>query len=64
MKTEFRIDTHIETGKPMVEVRRDGKFIAGIYQHADGIRIVSKYLDGVQHQVGTPLSIVIKFSDT
>lgn len=59
---EFRIATHTGTGKPMVEVWQGGEFIASIYAHEDGMRIVSKYLDGVEHQVATPPSIVIRFS--
>lgn len=59
---EFRITTHTETGKPMVEVWQDGMFIANIYSHEDGLRIVSKHLDGVKHEVATPPSMVIKFS--
>jgi len=59
---EFRITTHTVTGKPMVEVWKDGEFIAGIYVHEDGIRIVSKYLDGVEHETDMPPSVVIKFS--
>ena len=59
---EFRISTHTVTGKPMVEVWQDGEFIASIYGHEDGMRIVSKYLDGVKHEAATPPSIVIKFS--
>ncbi|MBA7519784.1 hypothetical protein ES705_11871 [subsurface metagenome] len=59
---EFRIATDTVTGKPMVEVWRAWEFIAGIYAHEDGIRIVSKYLDGVEHEAATPPSIVVKFS--
>ncbi len=59
---EFRIATHTVTGKPMVEVWREGEFIASIYVHEDGLRIVSKYLDGVEHEADVPPSIVIKFS--
>jgi len=59
---EFRIATHTLTGKPMVEVWQAGEFIASIYAHEDGMRIVSKYLDGVEHQVATPPSMVIKFT--
>ena len=58
----FRIATHTVTGKPMVEVCQSGEFIASIYAHEDGMRIVSKYLDGVQHEVTTPPSIVVKFT--
>ncbi len=59
---EFRIVPHTLTGKPMVEVWQGGEFIASIHAHEDGMRIVSKYLDGVEHEVATPPSIVIKFS--
>lgn len=58
---EFRIAKHTVTGKPMVEVWRDGKFIAGIYAHEDGMRIVSKHLDGVEHEVTSPPGVVIRF---
>ncbi len=60
--TEFRVGTHTETGKPMVEFWKDSKFIAGIYGHEDGMRIVSKYLDGVAHEAGMPPGVVIKLS--
>ncbi len=59
---EFRIGTHTGTRKPMVEAWKDGEFVAAIYSHDDGIRIVSKYLDGVEHKVDTPPSVVIKLS--
>jgi len=59
---EFRIATHTLTGKPMVEVWKTGEFIASIYAHEDGLRIVSKYLDGVEHEVAMPPSIVVKFT--
>ncbi len=59
---EFRITTHTVTGKPMVKAWREEEFIAGIYVHEDGIRIVSKYLDGVEHEANRPPSIVIKFA--
>ena len=59
---EFRIGTHTLTGKPMVEVWKDGEFIASICGHEDGMRIVSKYLDGVEHEAVTPPSVVIKFT--
>lgn len=59
---EFRIGTNELTQKPMVEALEDGQFIAGIYGHDDGIRIVSKYIDGVEHEPVYPPSIVIKLS--
>ena len=54
--------THTMTGEPMVEVWRDGEFIAGIYVHKGGMLIVSKYLEGVEHEADVPPSILIKFS--
>lgn len=59
---DFRIVTHMETEKPMVEAWEDGKFVAGIYGHEEGIRIVSKYLDGVEHDVGYPPGVILKLS--
>ena len=60
---EFRIATHTETGDDMVEIWRDGEFIAGIYSHEEGVRIVSKYLDGVEHEVAIPPCVTVKFSN-
>lgn len=57
---EFRIAEHTETGEDMVEVWKDGEFIAGIYAHEEGLRIVSKYLDGVKHEAKMPQGVVIK----
>ena len=59
---EFRINTDPVTRKPMVEVWREEEFIAGIYVHEDGMRIVSNYLDGVEHETDRPPSIVIKLA--
>ena len=59
---EFRIGTHTETGKPMVEAWKDGKFVAGIYGHDDGIRIASKYLDGLEHEASYPPAVILKLS--
>lgn len=60
---DFKIDTHTETGKPMVEAWKDGKFVAGIYGHDDGIRIVSKYLDGLKHESAYPPSVIVTFTE-
>lgn len=59
---EFRIAKHTVTGKPMVEVWQDSEFIAGIYAHEDGMRIVSKQLDGVEHEASVPPSLVVRFA--
>lgn len=50
-------------GKKAVECWRDGVFVAGIYPHQDGIRIVSKYLDGVIEEHSFPPTAVIKLKD-
>ena len=58
----FRVETHQMTGKPKVEVHKDGEYIADIYGLEDGLRIVSKHLDGVEHEPGSPPTIVIRFT--
>ena len=48
MREKFRVVPNgVISDKEMIEYWRDGKFIAGIYTHEDGIRIVSKYMTGV-----------------
>ncbi|MBA7620570.1 hypothetical protein ES703_27922 [subsurface metagenome] len=59
---EFRIVTHMMTERPMVEVWQDGKFVASIYGHDDGVKIVSKYLDGVEPEPGYPPAVVVHLS--
>jgi len=45
MGIELRVASHgILPGQQMIECWRDGKFVAGIYPHQDGIRIASKYM--------------------
>ena len=67
MGIEFRVGEHTMTHKPMVEVFDDGELIACIYGHDGGIRIVSKYLDGVDHEPpsgpGFPPAVVVNLSD-
>ena len=60
---EFRLSTHGPTGEPMVEVWRDETFVASIYGHEQGVRVVSKYFDGVVYDPGSPPAVVIKLSD-
>ena len=62
MGMEFRVSEHTMTQKPMVEVWKDGEFIASIYGHDDGLRVVSKYLNGVDHESCFPPALVIKLS--
>ena len=45
---ELKVVQHYVTpGKQMIKVWRDGVFVATIYPHQDGIRIVSKYMTDV-----------------
>jgi len=51
MSYEFRVAPHsILPDSQMVECWRDGVFVAGIYPHQDGIRIVSKYMTDVEKE--------------
>ncbi|GAJ24721.1 unnamed protein product, partial [marine sediment metagenome] len=51
MSFEFRVVSHsMLPGKQAVECWRDGKFVAGIYPHQDGIRIVSKFMTDVSKE--------------
>ena len=59
---EFRINAHEITGEPMVEGWQNNEYIAGIYSYGDGLKIVSKHLDGVTHKSGMPPSLIINFS--
>lgn len=59
---EFRISEHSLKDTSMIEVWHKGEFIAAIYSHEDGVKIVSKYLDGVTHESGTPPSTIVNFS--
>jgi len=60
---EFLIAEHALTGSKMVEVWRDGVFIATIYAHQNVLQIVSKYLDGIAHEAANPPAVIIKFSE-
>ena len=50
-------------GKMMVEYWRGKEFVAGIYAHQDGIRIVSKYLDGVSEDPSFPPAAIIRLKE-
>ncbi|GAI72553.1 unnamed protein product [marine sediment metagenome] len=61
--SEFRVKPHgTLPGNQMVEFWRGGVFVAGIYPHEDGIRIVSKYMDGVEQELGYPPAVVVQLS--
>jgi len=51
MSYEFRVVPHSAIpGEQMVECWRDGRFVACIYPHQEGIRIISKYLADVSRE--------------
>ncbi len=61
---KFRLSTHSISDEPMVEVWRDDTFVASIYGHEKGVRLVSKYFDGVAYDPGCPpVAVVIKLSE-
>lgn len=48
MRYEFKVVSHsILPGSQAIECWRGGVFLAGIYPHEDGIRVVSKYMTEV-----------------
>ena len=64
MEERFTVCPHTTLpGKTMVEYWRDGRFVASIYPHQDGIQIVSKYMDGVKHEPGYPPTVVVHLSE-
>lgn len=46
----------------MVEVWDDDVFVAGVYPHQGGVRVVSKYLGDVRHEPSPPPAVVIAFT--
>jgi len=51
MSYEFRVVPHSTIpSEQLVECWRDGKLVAGIYPHQEGIRIISKYLADVSRE--------------
>lgn len=61
MEERFKVCPHDQLpDKLMVEYWRRGKFVAGIYPHQDGIRIVSKFITGVSEDPSYPQTVVIK----
>lgn len=64
MEEEFRVKPHGQLpDKAMVEFYRRGVFVAGIYPHEDGIRVVSKYITGVAEDPAFPQAVVIKLGE-
>jgi len=61
MEERFKVCPHDQLpDKQMVEYWKDGLFVAGIYPHEDGIRVISKYMAGVSEDTGFPPAAVIK----
>ncbi|MBA7468393.1 hypothetical protein ES707_03641 [subsurface metagenome] len=62
MSYTFRIFHHLTSpGVQMIECWRDEKFVAGIYPHQDGLRIVSKFMTEVSKDptvVGVPSAVI------
>ncbi len=59
----FKVKPHSLLLETIVEVWRDGEFVAAIYGHEDGVRLVSKYLDSVHEETGKPPSVVVKLKE-
>lgn len=56
---QFRVVPHsIVPGALVVECWRDGQFVAAVYEHEGGLRIVSKYMGLVVKEDGLPSAIV------
>lgn len=58
----FRVAEHSQMNAPMVEVWRDGEFIAAIYGHDKGVRVMSKYFDGVCYEEAETISVIVRLS--
>ena len=52
---------HKLTGGMVIEVFDDDVFVACVYPHEDGIRVVSKYLGTVRRDDDNPPSLTIHF---
>jgi len=52
---EFKVKRHTEREGDMVEVWIDGRFMAGIYPHERGIRVISRYLKEVVKEENVPV---------
>ena len=60
MTEEFKVKPHeVLPDKEIVEYWRDGKYVACIYPHEDGIRIVSRHIVGTYVDWTNPPSAII-----
>jgi len=58
MNYEFRLVPHLALpGIQVVEVWREGKFVACIYPHQDGIRVVSKFMTDMSWETEPAMSL-------
>ncbi len=62
MGYQFKVHPHqVLPGNDVIECWRDGDFVASIYPHEDGLRVVSKYMTGVyKEKVSSPPAAIIK----
>ncbi len=61
---EFCVVPHsVLQGETLVECRRDGKLVACVYPHSEGLRIISRYMTGVVNEGGHVPSVVISLGD-
>ena len=64
MRETFRVCPHDQLpGKIMIEFWRGKEFVAAIYPHQDGLRIVSKHLDGVTEDHSFPPAAIIRLKE-
>ncbi|GAG80911.1 unnamed protein product [marine sediment metagenome] len=60
MEERFKVcPLYLLPDKMMVEYWRRGEFVAGIYPHQDGIRVVSKFITGVAEDLDYPRAVII-----
>ena len=61
----FKLGSHMIRGQmvQMVEVWRDGIFVAAIYPHEAGLHVVSKYLGDVTPFTNFPPSVLIRLKE-
>ena len=56
MGFEFKVHPHsINPSNDVIECWRDGVFVAAIYPHEDGIRVISKYMTDVYKEEETAM---------
>lgn len=62
---QFRVVRHAIASTPVVECWRGDQFVATVYGHEDGLRIVSKYMGLVEKECeGDPPSAVVHLKES